>query len=273
VPAQKHNCRGVVEVFQPRATLRPAQQHSARGPPNSPRFGYTSPAIFPSMELQSASPRPAKNPLARAKEMLMNRTHARRWIPGAVALACAVAGAALAQPQSAGKPEPSGHPPEATPRAKNGETPHQFLAKRAGEWTRTVRFVGQPGGAGEPFTGTATISAIDSGRFLLEEYHDVVFGRPITGTRLFGYNTITGQYEAAFTGTTSPAILMLKGMSSDGGKVVDYSGESESARGEKFTLNVRVRQVDDDHIVMSFSMTGPDGKPSTFQETTYTRKK
>ena len=168
-------------------------------------------------------------------------------------------------------PDTAGHPSQAAANASQ-ETPQQFLAKRAGEWTRTIRFVGQSDGPGEPFTGTAKISAIQGGQFLLEEYKDVVFGRPITGTRLFGYNTVTGQYEAAFTGTTSPAILMLKGTSADGGKVVDYSGESESARGGKFTLNVRVRQVDEDHLVMSFSMTGADGKPNTFQETSYTRK-
>ena len=187
--------------------------------------------------------------------------------------ACALAAPMAAQQQPAKKPDSAAHgaPPAAAGAAK--ETPEQFLAKRAGEWTRTIRFVGQPDAQSESFSGTAKISAISGGRFLLEEYNDVVFGRPITGTRLFGYNTVTGQYEAAFTGTTSPAILMLKGSSTDGGKVVDYSGESESANGTKFTLNVRVRQVDDDQIVMSFSMTVPGGKPNTFQETTYTRRK
>ena len=199
----------------------------------------------------------------------MNPNLLNRWMVTAVASACILAGVAFARPHSAALQ----HGPQEHSQAAKSENPHEFLAKRAGEWTRTIRFVGQPGGSGEPFTGTAKMSAIDGGRFLLEEYHDVVFGKPITGTRLFGYNTITNEYEAAFTGTTSSAILMLKGASADGGKVVDYSGESESARGQKFTLNVRVRQEDDDHIVMSFSMTGADGKPNTFQETAYTRKK
>ncbi|HUJ39853.1 MAG TPA: DUF1579 family protein [Candidatus Acidoferrales bacterium] len=199
----------------------------------------------------------------------MNGIPVSRWWPAAMAAAFLLAFATLAQPQ----PGALQHGASEHPQPAKDETPHQFLAKRTGEWTRTIRFVGQPGGASEPFTGTAKITAIDGGHFLLEEYRDVVFGRPITGTRLFGYNTITGEYEAAFTGTTSPAILMLKGRSTDGGTVVDYSGESESERGQKFTLNVRVRQQDDDHLVMTFSMTGPDGKPNTFQETTYTRNK
>ncbi len=200
-------------------------------------------------------------------------TCGRWWMPGAVALAFAVAGAAFAQPQAPGKPAPSGHPAQASPHESNAETPQQFLAKRAGEYTRVVRFVGQPGGQSEPSTGTSTMSVVLGGRFLQEEYHDVVFGRPVAGMRLFGFDDATGEYEAAWTYTMSTAILMLKGTSKDGGKVVDYSGESAAGDGKTFALHVRVRQVDDDHIVMTLSMTGPDGKFNTFQETTYTRKK
>jgi len=187
--------------------------------------------------------------------------------------ACALTAPATAQQQSAKQADAAPHSKEAASPGTTAETPQQFLAKRAGEWNRVIRFVGQSNGPGEPFSGTAKLSAIEGGRFLLEEYSDEVDGRPITGTRLFGYNTATGQYEAAFTGTTSPAILMLKGTSTDGGKVVDYSGEAVRGNGSKFTLNVRIRQVDNDQIVMTFSLTGPDGKPNTFQETTYTRKK
>jgi len=197
----------------------------------------------------------------------------RPSIVGYLVAVCALAAPGTAQQPPEKQPNAAAHGTQSATAGTKAETPQQFLAKRAGEWNRTIRFVGQPGGPGEPFSGTAKISAIQGGRFLLEEYSDVVDSRPITGTRLFGYNTATGQYEAAFTGTTSPAILMLKGTSTDGGKVVDYSGEAVRGDGSKFTLNVRVRQVDNDQIVMTFSMTGSDGKPNTFQETTYTRKK
>lgn len=197
----------------------------------------------------------------------------RRWIPAMIALAGALAGAALAQPQSAQEPDSGGHAAQAAPQGTNTETPQQFLAKRAGEYTRVVRFVGQPGSQGQPSTGTSKMSAILGGRFLLEEYNDVVFGRPVSGMRLFGYNDATHEYEAAWTYTMSTAILMVKGTSNDGGKVVDYSGESAAGDGRSFTLHVRVRQVDNDQIVMTLSMTGADGKPNTFQETTYIRKK
>jgi hypothetical protein len=211
--------------------------------------------------------------LSLAKERVMKLIAGRPWTLGSVFASCALAAAVMAQQQPAKQPEAAAHGAQPATAGTKAENPQQFLAKRAGEWNREIRFVGQPGGPGEPFSGTAKISAIHGGRFLLEEYSDVVNGRTVTGTRLFGYNAATGQYEAAFTGTTSPGILMLKGTSTDGGKVVDYSGEAARGDGSTFTLNVRVRQVDNDRMVMTFSMTGSDGNPNTFQETTYTRKK
>jgi hypothetical protein len=197
----------------------------------------------------------------------------RTWSLAAMAAASLMAGVALAQQLGTNKPEPAAHGAQAATGATHTESPQQFLAKRAGQYTRTIRFVGEPGGPGEPSTGTSKITVIHGGLFLLEEYKDVVFGRPVSGMRLFGYNTTTGEYEAAWTYTMSPAILMLKGTSKDGGRTVDYSGDSAGANGQSFVLHVRVRQVDDDQFVMTLSMTGADGKPNTFQETTYTRKK
>ena len=197
----------------------------------------------------------------------------RMGIAATLIAGCALVAPAYAQQQPAKRPETAAHSAPSDAAQAKGETPQQFLAKRAGEWTRTVRFVGQQDGQSDAISGRAKMSTIQGGQFLLEEYNDVVSGRPVTGTRLFGYNTSTGEYEAAFTNTSSPAILMLKGTSKDGGKVVDYTGEAANTRGGRFTLNVRVRQVDDNQIVMTFSMTGSDGKPNTFQETTYARKK
>ena len=148
-----------------------------------------------------------------------------------------------------------------------------FLAKRAGEYTRAVKFVGQPGVNAAASTGSAKISVILGGRFIQEENNDTVFGRPVSGMRLYGYNNITKQYEAIWTYTMSTAILMLTGASNDGGKTIDYAGTTQTHEGSKISLYARVRQVDDDQFVVTLSIPGPDGKEAAFQETTYTRKK
>jgi len=195
------------------------------------------------------------------------------WIIGAMAASCALAGSAFAQGPAAGKPEPSGHQAPATAQGAKAETPREFLAKRAGEYTRTIRFLGQQGANGEPSTGTSKISVILNGHFILEENEDKVFGRPVTGMRIYGYNDASKQYEGVSMYTMSTAILMLTGTSSDGGRTVDFSGTTDSANGVKSALHARLRQVDDDQFVLTMSIVGADGKETPFNEITYQRKK
>jgi hypothetical protein len=148
-----------------------------------------------------------------------------------------------------------------------------YLAKRAGEYARSVKFLGQPNAVGAPAgTGTAKISVILDGRFIQEENNDTVFGRPVSGMRLWGYNNVTKQYEAVWTYTMSTAITMLTGTSSDGGKTIEFTSTGASG-GNNNPLHAVVRQVTDDQFVVTLSTAGPDGKEAAFQETTYTRKK
>jgi hypothetical protein len=149
-----------------------------------------------------------------------------------------------------------------------------YLAKRAGEYVRSVKFLGQPSADGTPAgTGSAKISVILDGRFIQEENNDTVFGRPVSGMRLWGYNNVTKQYEAVWTYTMSTAITMLTGTSSDGGKTIEFTSTSGASGGNNNPLHALVRQVTDDQFVVTLSTAGPDGKEAAFQETTYTRKK
>jgi len=195
------------------------------------------------------------------------------WICAATLAACALAGSAFAQGQTDKKPGPSGHPAPPAAQGAKTETPQEFLAKRAGEYTRTIQFLGQQGAAAEPSTGTSKISVILNGRFIQEQNEDVVFGRPVTGMRFYGYNTASKQYESVSLYTGSNAILMLTGSSSDGGRTVDYTGMTDSASGARSTLHARLRQVDDDQFVLTMSIVGADGKETPFNEITYKRKK
>lgn len=197
-----------------------------------------------------------------------------RWLLGAIVGATLlIPGSALAQNKTENHPD-NGVPamPSAADSAKPG-APQASLAKLAGEYNRIVLFVGQTGAAAAPSSGTAKISVVLGGRFILEESMDTVFGRPVEGLRLYGYNNVTKQYEMARMYTMSTGITMMKGTSSDGGKTIDFSGETDTSGMAKMPLHAHFRQVDDDQFVVTLSTAGPDGKESPFQETTYTRKK
>ena len=150
---------------------------------------------------------------------------------------------------------------------------HTSLAKLAGEYDRVVKFVGQQGAMAQPSSGASKFSIVLGGRFVLEESHDVVFGKPVDGLRIYGYNDATKQYEMARMYTMSNAITMMKGASSDGGKTIEFNKETDTRAGNGMLLRAHFRQTDEDHFSVTMSTTGADGKDAPFQETDYTRKK
>lgn len=153
--------------------------------------------------------------------------------------------------------------------AMNAE--HTELLKLAGDYDRTVKFLGQTGAMAAPSKGTCTITVVLGGRFLMEESHDTVFGKPVDGLRIYGYNDATKQYEMARMYTMSNAITLMKGKSSDGGKTIDYAGGTAGMGNA--TLHSKLERVNDDEFTVTMSATDANGKDAPFQETIYTRKK
>ena len=180
--------------------------------------------------------------------------------------------AAFAQDGSSQKPQTTPDAHQTADATKPGAE-QEFLAKRAGEYTRTIKFVAQPNADANASSGTSKISVALGGRFVVEENNDTVFGRPVSGTRIYGFNNLTKRYEAVWMYTGSTSMIFLTGTSDDGGKTVDLTGMTQNAHGDKIPLHAIVRQLDGDQFVVTLMSTGPDGKEAAFQETTYTRKK
>lgn len=178
--------------------------------------------------------------------------------------------ATFAQEKAQTKPDSAAAPPS---NPANPGPEHAALLKRAGEYTRIVKFLGQPGAPGEPFSGTAKLSAALGGRFLLEESSDIVFGHTVEGLRLYGYNNATKQYEMARMYTMSTAITMMTGTSKDGGQTIDFTTAPDPAGPGKSPLHAQLRSINEDEFVVTFSIVKPDGQQTPFQETTYKRKK
>lgn len=151
---------------------------------------------------------------------------------------------------------------------------HQSLAKLAGEYDRVIKFLGQTGAMAQPSSGTGTFSVELGGRFIVEKSHDVVFGRPVDGLRIYGYNDTTKEYEMARMYTMSNSITLMKGTSSDGGKTIDYVGEGAGmGAGGAGPLRAKFVQEDADQFTVTMSTTDANGKDMPFQQTHYTRKK
>jgi len=197
-------------------------------------------------------------------------------------LLAAIIGAALLIPASAiaqgsdkaqSNDQPQRHPGNTMPAAGSvkSPTPQESLARLAGEYTRIIKFVGQ--GDVPSFTGTAKLSVVLGGKFILEESSDTVFGRPVEGIRIYGYDDAARQYQMARMYTMSTAITLMKGASNDGGATINFTGETETSGEGAKPLHALLRRINEDQFVVILSTVGPDGKDSPFQETDYTRKK
>jgi hypothetical protein len=210
----------------------------------------------------------------------MNRS---KWITfcTAVAILTLLGGAAPVSAQDQSKPAQSQQkPPQMSPeeqaqmqammQAAMPGPVHKQMAKRAGEYTVTTKFE-MPGAPASESMGTAKITAVLDGRFLLEENTGTSMGMPIAGMRLYGYNNAAKKYEAVWVYTMSTGTLPLTGTSNDDGKTVNYTGTVDNGSGGKETLNITVHQVDDDHFLVRLSAEGP-GAGAVLEET-YTRKK
>ena len=150
---------------------------------------------------------------------------------------------------------------------------HRQLAKRAGEYTTVTKFAMQPGAAAVESTGTAKLTSILDGRFLLEEDAGIFMGQPTKGIRIWGYDNGSKQYESAWMYSGSTGIMRLTGNTTDGGKTVNFVATFSDESGAKQTFDAALRLVDDDHFIVGLYARGPDGLRGPTFDTTYTRKK
>src|SRR5215470_9261803 len=152
---------------------------------------------------------------------------------------------------------------EASPTA-DAATPgpvHAQLAKRAGEYTTVTKFSMQPGGPANESTGTARLTVILDGRFLMEEDAGMFMGQPTKGIRIWGYDNGAKQYESSWMYTGSTGIMRLTGNSSDGGKTIKFVATFNDESGAKQVFDADLRLLDDDHFAVGLYAKMPDGKP------------
>jgi hypothetical protein len=150
---------------------------------------------------------------------------------------------------------------------------HKELARLAGNYDTVSRFRFSPSDEPMESKGTARITTALDGRFLLEENTGTLLGQAHNGLRLIGYNNGTKQYEATWTYSLSTAIMTMHGTSKDNGKTIDWTASYTNEKGEKQTLFVSTRNMDDDRFVVELFGKTPDGKKWPTVETTYTRRK
>jgi len=167
---------------------------------------------------------------------------------------------------------PSPDREEMIKRAQAAGTPgpaHEALAAFEGNWKAEVKCWMEPGG--EPNVSQATSKAhwIFGRRFLEEEFHGEMMGKPFTGRCLLGFDNTKQKFSSVWIDDMSTAVFASEGKGENGNKVITLEGKASCAATGQ--TDVPMKQIfrvisSDKHVLEMYR----DGRKS--MEITYSRK-
>ena len=150
---------------------------------------------------------------------------------------------------------------------------HKVLDAMAGNWKAEVKCWMEPGGSPQVSQGTAKASWTLNGRFLEQEFHGEMMGKPFTGRSLMGYDNIKQTFNTVWVSDMQTSMFTSEGKGENGNKVITLEGKSSCpATGRKDVSIKTVFRVisPDKHVFEMFDRS--KGENEKTMEITYTRK-
>ena len=145
---------------------------------------------------------------------------------------------------------------------------HKALDALAGNWKVEAKCWMEQGGSPTVSQGTAKISSILNGRFLEEEFHGEMMGKPFTGRWVIGFDNTKQKFNSVWVDDAHTSMITSEGKGDNGYKVITLEGKADCpATGRK---DIPLKQVfrllsPDKHVCEMFH----DGEKK--MEITYTR--
>ena len=149
---------------------------------------------------------------------------------------------------------------------------HKALEHFVGNWKAEVKCWMEPGGAPQVTQGTAKAHWILNNRFLEEEFHGDMMGKPFTGRSLLGYDNTKQTFNSVWISDSQTSMFTSEGKGDNGYKVITLEGRATCpASGQKDIPMKSVFRVlsPDKHVLEMFD--GSKGNAKTM-EITYTRQ-
>lgn len=144
---------------------------------------------------------------------------------------------------------------------------HKALDGLVGNWKAEVKCWQEPGGQANVSQATAKCSWILNGRFLEEEFHGEMMGKPFTGRSWMGYDNLKQKYNSVWVSDMQTSMFCSEGKGDH--KAITLEGTSSCAATGR--TDVKMKTVfrflsADKHIFEMYD--GNDKK----MEITYTKK-
>ena len=150
---------------------------------------------------------------------------------------------------------------------------HKALHALVGDWKAEVKCWMDTSGSPDVTQGTAKAAWTFGGRFLQEDFHGQMMGKPFKGMSLTGYDNVRQKYRGIWVDDMSTTIVTSEGDVDPAGKVFTFGGNYACAMtGEKNKESSMVYRIlsRDKHVFEMYDLA--DGKKTKMMEITYTRK-
>jgi len=149
---------------------------------------------------------------------------------------------------------------------------HQRLNELAGSWDVTVRYTM----GDKQHEGKATCEAkwILDGRFLQQEYHSRLQGKPYQVVQLLGFDNLRKKTLEIMMDNLGTGVLHNEGSISEDGKVITNLGETiDPVSGKPYKLRTVTTIVDRDHFTLEWFHADDGRNGSPVVSMSHTRKK
>jgi hypothetical protein len=150
---------------------------------------------------------------------------------------------------------------------------HHALDPLVGNWKAEVKCWMEPGGVPEVTEGNAKARWTFNGRFLEEEFHGQMMGKPFTGRTLLGFDNVKETFNSVWVSDTQTSIFTSEGKGDSANKVITLEGKASCpATGRRDIPTKTVLRVvsQDKHVLEMFDES--NGGNSKTMEITYTRQ-
>ena len=174
-----------------------------------------------------------------------------------------------------GSPNQQGDQAEMMKKMEAAGTPgaqHKALQPLVGNWKAEVKCWMDPSGSPEVTQGTAKANFVFNGRFLEEEFHGQMMGKPFTGKTLLGFDNTKQTFNSVWISDTQTSMFTSEGKGDSNTKVITLEGKTNCpATGRKDIPMKSVLRVlsPDKHVFEMYD--GSQGNAKTM-EITYTRQ-
>lgn len=106
---------------------------------------------------------------------------------------------------------------------------HKALDALVGNWNAEVKCWAEPGGAPNVSQGKANASWTLNGRFLEEEFHCEMMGKPFSGKTLLGFDNTKQTFNSVWMCDTQTSMFASEGRGENGNKVITLEGKATCA--------------------------------------------